>query len=148
MQLRTNHRKHASVLVITIVFCGLIGVVLVAYLSMVSSQQKSSYRSQVWNGCIPMCETGVEEALAHLNYIGTSNFAANGWVFTSGAFRKERSLNDGTVRMAISTNSPPVITVNGVLRSPVQSNYLTRTVQVKTRVNRAFPNAMLAKGGI
>ncbi len=149
MNILRNTRQRASVLVITVVFCGLIGVVLVAYLSMVSGQQKASHRSQVWNTCIPLCEAGVEEAMAHLNYSGTtSNFAINGWVLDAGAYRKQRTLNDGTIKMAINTGNPPVVTVNASLRSPIQSNWLTRSVQVQTKINQRFPYAVLGKGAI
>src|ERR687887_1646187 len=100
MNIRRGTSTKASVLVITVVFCGLIGVVLIAYLGMVSGQQKFSFRSQVWNSCIPLCEAGVEEALAHMNYSGTtSNFAVNGWVLDAGCFRKQRNMNDGTIKI-------------------------------------------------
>src|SRR5438093_11846427 len=39
---RSGTSKNASVLVITVVFCGLIGVVLIAYLSMVRSEEHTS----------------------------------------------------------------------------------------------------------
>lgn len=134
----------------TILFCSLVGVVLVAYLSMVSTQRKLSFRSQVWNQCIPLCEAGVEEAMSHLNYYATlNNFAANGWVLSSGAYRKERMLNGGRLRMAIGTDFPPTITVNGLLPSPLlQTNFLTRNVRVKTKLNRRFQYGILSKGQV
>ena len=136
-------------LVATLIFCVLVGLVLVAYLSMLSSQRKYNFRSQVWNQCIPLCEAGVEEAMAHINYGGTANnFAINGWGLSAGAFRKERSLNGGRVFMAISTDNPPIITVRSTLPAPISSNVLTRTVQVRTIQNRTFPNALLARGSI
>lgn len=138
-----------SVLVIAIIFCALIGLILVAYLSMVKTQHKFTFRAQTWNNCIPMCEAGVEEAMAHINHINTtSNFAINGWVLTGGFYRKERSLNGGTIRMAVDTLVPPTITVTGYLRAPVQSNLLVRAVRVKTRINYKFNYAMLGKGTI
>jgi hypothetical protein len=87
--------------------------------------------------------------MAHLNHINTtSNFAINGWVLNTGYFRKERGLSGGLVRMLIDQGSPPVITVTGYLRAPVQSNLLVRAVRVKTRVNYRFNYAMLGKGTI
>lgn len=138
-----------GVLVTTLVVCVLVGLMLMAYLSMLSNQHKLSQRSQVWNNCIPMCEAGVEEALAHLNHVNTtSNFAINGWVFDNGAYRKERALNGGVNRMSINTNNPPVITVSGTLRPPAQDGSLTRAVRVKTRLNQKFPNGILSKGTV
>src|SRR5688500_8837791 len=106
MNIMRNKSESVGILVATVIFCALVSVVLVAYLSMISSQRKLSFRSQVWNQCIPLCEAGIEEALAHLNYSGTyNNFAINGWVLSGGAYRKERPLNGGRLRMAISTRS-------------------------------------------
>ena len=146
---RGRQGKQGSVLVITVVFCGLVGVILVAYLSMVSSQHKFSHRSQVWNDCIPLCEAGIEEAMSHLNFSGTtSNFAVNGWQLAHGAYRKERTLNGGRLQMAISTENPPVITVRGSLLAPLQSNYIARVLEAQTKINKRFAHGILAKGKI
>src|SRR5688572_556244 len=97
---RSRHSTQAGALIITLIFCSLIAMVLMAYLSMVKYQHSFTHRAQVWNNCIPLCEAGLEEAMAHMNYIGTtSNFAINGWVLHTGAYRKERNLNGGFVRM-------------------------------------------------
>ena len=149
MKIRCQHCVHGTVLVVTVIVCGLVGVVLAAYLAMISSHNTFTHRSEVWNECIPLCEAGVEEAFAHLNYSGTtSNFAINGWTFASGAYLKNRTLNDGYCEMVISSDNPPVITVNGFLRTPLQSGHLTRSVRVQTKINQRFPNALLAKGAI
>jgi hypothetical protein len=50
--------------------------------------------------------------------------------------------------MSISTDIQPVITVQGFLLTPVHSNYLSRTVQVKTKLNHRYPQAIFAKGSI
>ena len=136
-------------LVVTIIFCALVGIVLVAYLSMLRSQHKFTHRSQVWNDCIPLCEAGVEEAMAHLNYSGTlNNFAINGWVLSGNCYRKELNVAGGIVRVAISNDMPPSIFVNGLMRAPVSTNYLTRSVRLRTRMNHRFPYACLSKGTI
>ena len=141
--------ERASMLVITVIFCALVGLVLAAYLWMLQSQRKFTYSSQVWNSCIPLCEAGLEEAMAHINYSGTTtNFAINGWVFSAGAYRKELNLNGGTVRMAIDTSIPPLITVNGFMRAPVQTNQVRRDIRVRTRLNQRFPYAILSKGPV
>src|SRR3982750_4737913 len=120
-------RETAGILVVTLVFCMLVGIMLTAYLSMIKSQHKFTYRSQVWNDCVATCEAGVEEAMAHINYSGTtSNFAINGWTLSGGAYRKQRDINGGFVRMAIDTAIPPTIVVTGFLRAPNITNYLTR----------------------
>ena len=64
MKLRKGKSTEGGVLVVTIVICALVGLMLSAYLSMVSSQHSFTQRSQVWNNVIPMCEAGIEEAMA------------------------------------------------------------------------------------
>jgi hypothetical protein len=147
MKTRRQNSETGGALVITLIICGLIGVMLVAYLSMVSSQHRFSQRSQVWNNCMPLAEAGVEEALAHINYIGTQDkFGTNGWTFSGGFYRKERFLNGGRARIAVDTNMPPTITVTSILSAPVQSASLRRAVQVKTRFNQKFAYGVLGKG--
>ena len=150
MKVQRKTSESGGILVATIIFCVLVGLVLMAYLSMLSSQRRMAFRSQVWNQCIPMCEAGVEEAMAHMNFRGTPapNFAINGWVLSNNAYRKQRALNGGVMEMAISNVSPPIITVRGFLRAPISSSNIVRTVRVQTKVNRMFPNAMLARGSI
>jgi hypothetical protein len=149
MKILNRQTQNGGTLITALIVCGLIGIMLVAYIAMVSSQHKFSQRSQVWNNCIPLCEAGVEEALAHLNHINTTNkFDVNGWTSNSLAFRKTRNWNGSVTRMAISNDSPPTITVMASLKAPVQSGSLTRTIRVKTKINQRFPNGILSKGGI
>src|SRR6185369_16790993 len=136
----TRRSERAGVLIVSIIFCMLVSLMLVAYLSMIKSQHKFSYRSQTWNDAMATCEAGIEEAMAHINYSGTtSNFAINGWAFTGGYYRKQRDINGGFVRMAIDTAIPPTIVVTGFLRAPTQTNFVTRAVQVRTGINQRFP---------
>lgn len=136
-------------LVVTIVISALVGIMLTAYLSMVSSQHSFTQRSQVWNSAIPMCEAGVETALAHLNHINTtSNFAINGWTLQGGIYRKELNLNGGNCRMQIDNSMPPVITVHGRLKEPIGNGQIGRSVRVRTKLNQRFPNGILARGAI
>ena len=136
-------------LVITLIFCALVGLVLAAYLSMLRTQHKFSHRSAVWNDCVPLCEAGIEEALAHLNYSGTANnFAINGWVLSGNLHRKDLFLNGGFVHMAISNDMPPTIYASGFLQAPLQTNHLNRRIQVRTKMNQRFPYAVLSKGGV
>ena len=141
--------RAGSVLVMTIIFCALIGIILTAYLSMIRTQHKFTFRAQAWNNVIPLCEAGVEETMAHINHVNTTtNFAVNKWALIGGQYRKERSLNGGIIRMAVDQSVPPVITVTGYLRAPVQSNLLMRAVRVKTKINYRFPYAILSKGPV
>src|SRR5881397_2833969 len=104
MKLRNQNLKSGGVLVAALIVFIVIGVMLVAYLAMVTYQHRFSQRSQVWNNSIAMCEIGVEEALAHINYQTTSNFLSNGWSSNNFRFRKERFLNGGSMVMIISND--------------------------------------------
>jgi hypothetical protein len=147
MKIRRNQSEAGGVLVVTIIVCMLVGIMLAAYLAMVSGQHNFTQRSQVWNNCIPLCEAGIEEAMAHINHINTtSNFAVNGWSFSSNAYRKNRPLNLGMARMSVDTSMPPVITVVGSLQTPITAGAVSRTVRVKTKINQRFPNGILSKG--
>src|SRR6185503_18409281 len=140
MKLQRHNSTAGGVLVAMLVISVLVGLMLVAYLAMLSSQHKMSQRSQVWNNAIAMCEVGVEEALAHLNYQFTTNFASNGWVSNNFAFRRERSLNGGRVVMLISNDFPPTLVDTGMLNAPLfQTVSIVRKVRVKTRINLQFP---------
>jgi hypothetical protein len=136
-------------LVITIVICALVGIMLSAYLAMISAQFSFTQRSQIWNNCIPLCEAGVEEALAHLNHrLTVSNFAINGWVEDRGIYHKNRPLDQGECLMRIDNSYPPVITVVGKIPAPLGQGTISRAVRVRTRLNQRFPTAILARGGI
>src|SRR5688572_13477736 len=149
MKLRKGHANQGGVLVVTIVICALVGLMLTAYLGMVSSQHSFTQRSQVWNNAIPMCEAGIEEAMAHINHINTtSNFAINGWRLDGGRYRKERYLNRGECRMDIDNNMPPIITVQGLLKEPIGDRNVSRWVRVQTKINYRFPNGILARGTV
>src|SRR5688572_13864868 len=149
MKLRSENTCQGGMLVITIVICGLVGMMLSAYLSMVATQMSFTQRSQIWNNCIPLCEAGVEEALAHLNHQHTvSNFAINGWVEDRGIYHKNRPFDPGECLMRIDDSYPPVITVVGKIPAPLGNGTVARTVRVRTRLNERFPTAILARDAI
>ena len=64
---RVRGMTYATVVVSMIV----IGTLLAAYLKLVSVQNQLVARSQTWNRSVPVLESGVEEAIAHLNKNGS-----------------------------------------------------------------------------
>jgi hypothetical protein len=145
MKIRISNSQKGSILVLCLVISGLIGVILLSMMSMVSSDRAIIARGQSWNSAIPMSEAGVEDAMAHLNYSGTTNLASDGWSLSGTNYVKSFSFTDGFYSASISTALPPVIVSAGYVRAPVLTNYIGRTVQVKTRLNGKFPKALLAK---
>src|SRR5437763_7727882 len=68
MRIKINQTKNqGSVLLVTLCTAWVIGIALVSYLTLVANQNRTTYHSQSWSGCIPVLEAGIEEALTQLN---------------------------------------------------------------------------------
>lgn len=92
-----------------------VGLMLTAYLKMISVQNQFSMRSQAWNRSVPVLEAGVEEAIAHLNKNASPdsggtfnlNLAADGWAATSdGGWFKFSQLGDDYYYTKITQFAP------------------------------------------
>lgn len=147
--MKIHIRQEQGVIVPVVLFVGaIIGVVLAAYLSLVSAQNRSVARSQTWNSCIPVLEGGIEEALTHLYETKGTNLISNGWYpYSSGCF-KWRSIGDGTALVIISNGVTPVIYSTAYVRSPLANDLIHRTVRVETRRDGLFAKGLVAKGQI
>ncbi len=78
-------------LVVTLIVALVLGLALVAYMSLLSSNQQAAAREEAWNGAIPLAEAGVEEALAHLNKNYPTNLTHAGWTAAlGGTFERDR----------------------------------------------------------
>ncbi len=144
----SRSQEQGSVLVSALIILGLIGLTLIATMDMVSSQRTVIARAQTWNSAIPMCEAGIEDALAHINYSGTTNLGSDGWTYTGTNYWRSNNFSGGYYTVAIATSVPPVIVCQGFVLPAIDTNYITRTVQVNTRQNGLFPDALLAKTSI
>lgn len=133
------NRPHPSVsirgntLITTLIVTGTIGVILVGYLGMISSQYRSTMRSQVWNSTMPIVEAGIEEGLAHLNRNCLSNNingaafdpTADGWTTAAtDVYTKSRDLGGGAAYQVYIDFSgihraAPIITAHGYLPPPL-----------------------------
>ena len=114
MRIKTSQSKNqGSVLLVTLCTAWVIGIALVSYLTLVANQNRTTYHSQSWSGCIPVLEAGIEEALTQLNYNngeGVTNAASHGWtLMTNGCYYKSQSVGpdtDGTYyEVTINPNS-------------------------------------------
>src|SRR5881394_1633405 len=119
--------RAGHILVATLVIAAVLGVAVVAYLNVIHTQNNLTVRSQVWNSCMPVVEAGIEEALAHMNSSGQTNWGkVNGWSWDSSknAFVKTRPIGNGSFTCTIATNNGPnpVITSTGSLPAPVTVN--------------------------
>jgi hypothetical protein len=64
---RKQSQQIASVLMVTLLFCVIIGTTLASYLLMAQNQNLTVMRSQNWNTTLSVTEAGVEDALQMLN---------------------------------------------------------------------------------
>ena len=132
MRIRTNQTKNqGSVLLVTLCTAWVIGIALVSYLTLVANQNRTTYHSQSWSGCIPVLEAGIEEALTQLNYNngeGVTNAASHGWtLMTNGYYYKSQIVGpatDGTYYEvtidpnAAGTPATPIIISQGYVPAP------------------------------
>ncbi len=167
-----------STLLMTVFATGIIGFLLIAYMTFVQGQHTATARSQSWNATIPVIEAGIEEALAHLNVNGltSGSLAVDGWTLASGVYSQTRTIGDGTYTVRISnwtsggSNSAPIIESYGYMALPinvasasrplfataggvagdvvVQTSYLKRGVRVATQRQATFARGMVAKDSI
>src|SRR5260370_42383812 len=108
MGLEVKRLVSGHILVATLVVAGVLGMALAAYLNVLHTQNNLTVRSQVWNACMPVGEAGIEEALAHINSTGRTNWASNSWGKDSAnTFSKTNSIRSGTFACTISTNATP-----------------------------------------
>ncbi len=132
MRIKTSQSKNqGSVLLVTLCTAWVIGIALVSYLTLVANQNRTTYHSQSWSGCIPVLEAGIEEALTQLNYNngeGVTNAASHGWtLMTNGYYFKSQIVGpatDGTyyeVTIDPNTNgtpATPIIISQGYVPAP------------------------------
>src|SRR6185503_6685 len=84
---------NGSALAVTMVICGILGLLMGSYLLMVQTQNHSVVRAQGWNSALVVAEAGVEEALAHLNSgLATNALAVNSWTAMPGGVVKTNFL--------------------------------------------------------
>src|ERR1051325_707225 len=143
MQLNCS-RERGSILMIALIICGVTGFSILSYLTMIQSQNFVVARSQNWNSALAMAEAGIEEAMAHLNYGGTTNLAGDGWSTDGTNYWRQRTFGDGYYLTTISNVAAPVVVSRGAVLAPLTNSYITRTVQITTRGSGRFPRSLLA----
>ncbi|MEO6181974.1 MAG: hypothetical protein ABIP71_02480, partial [Verrucomicrobiota bacterium] len=127
-------KESGSVLMITMVIIGVIGIALASYLSLAGAQNKSVVRSQTWNASIPIVEAGIEEAIVHLNKNCLAsditqtvpNWVADGWTAVADGYELTRTNGTTWYKVIIvttgsySTNNPAIVS-EGYVPAPLSS---------------------------
>jgi hypothetical protein len=149
MKIVSHRTPGGSALLIVLITTAIIGLGLASYLALISQQNVSVMRSQSWNAAMPLLESGVEEALTHVNVNAITNLGVDGWTLAGSLYSRERQMDPGYYVVGISNVNPPVVYASGYVRSPTSTNYLPpRTVMVRTRRDAMFGRGMVAKGTI
>ena len=141
-----------SVLIVTLITCGVIATVLASYLLLLSSRYNLTARSMAWNATMPVLEAGIEEAMTHLQY-DTNSPGANGW--EAGTYggqtvnTKTRHFAGGSyalVNIADAGSDNPTIYSSGFAPAPLGQGYISRTVKVTATRPKRFSAAIAANG--
>src|SRR5205823_1568297 len=130
MNIKTNRRPLASVLMLTLLMAVVVSTALASYLAFVSNQNMSIARSMSWNAAMAIAESGVEEALTQVNLCGYTNYVnenANLWELgTDLWYHKTRSFSDGSYySVSIHPVDPPVIVSTGFVVAPMSTPTFT-----------------------
>jgi hypothetical protein len=141
MKIRPGKSEQGNILLICLLITTGVGVVLYSYLSLGSSHENFTARSQAWNMALPVAEAGIEEALAHINYTHAKNMDACGWTKKHGDYLKTRTLTTESYYSAAIEGNAKKITVTGYVRAPGRTNYIGRTITA----NVAATNAIFTK---
>jgi len=147
MIIRPKQTRSGSVLVITLLICAILGITIISYLDLTSSQNRAVMRSQQWNSVVPIMEAGVEEALSQLR-LNTNDLSANGWTPGNNTFTKTRFFGAGRFTVAISNVNPPVIYSTGYLKIPMSTGDLSRVLRVTTTNSYLFARGLVARGDV
>jgi hypothetical protein len=133
MNLKISRRKNerGSTLVVALGIALVTAGSLIVHLRLTMNQNQLITRSQVWNGCMPMLEAGIEDALNHCSRNNT-NMVSNGWTLSGGRYRATNSLGEGYYEVSISTNTPYDVISTGFLPMPGSSTHVSRSVRVTT----------------
>jgi len=166
------NQKGGFALMLTILIAGLVGFLLLAYLSMLTGQNQAVMRSQAWNSAMPMVEAGLEDAMTQLNTHGSTDLGSDGWTLSGGVYWMNRVMGDSAYYVTITNwvpgalNLNPIIESKGYVPMPVQvasaqnwmfasvsvpdatRNYIGRGVRATTTKDYLFTKAMVAKGQI
>ncbi len=87
-------RQAGSVLVVTLLISMIIGITLAAFMDLSSAQHRAVIRSGVWNSCIPIAESGLEEALTHV-FLNSTNLESQGWTKTTSRIDSRLNVTGG-----------------------------------------------------
>ncbi len=155
LNLPSHQSRRGNVLLITMIFCVVAGIVLASLLGLIQTRAAHTMRSQAWNSVIPVLEAGIEEALTHFT-CDSNSLTANSWLnLSAGVYRKSwTNFSDGSYYITTLSNATaaPIIISQGFVPAPLGRGWISRTVQVTTAApgttNSLFTKAILSRSTI
>ncbi len=102
--LSSQARSRGSALTVVLVILPILIAIVVVASTSAQQGNRASMRSQRWNMLVPAAESGVEEALTHLNVHGLTNLVCDGWTRngTTTIYTRQRTIGDYTYLAVIS----------------------------------------------
>lgn len=151
--LRRQARPAGSVLVITLVLTGILGLTLAGYLHRVRTQNLLVAQSQAWNTALALAEAGIEEGMAQINVAFGTNYLPSiqtNWSNGGGYYGpRAGTLPSGSYSViVIPTNPGPTLIATGYAEVPLLGKPVIRVVQVTTTTLSAFGVGMAAQRDI
>lgn len=146
--------ERGSVLALTLVTAGILGLTLSGYLYLVRSQNLLVAQSQAWNAAMALAEAGVEDAMAQINVTFGTNYISSinaNWGAANGGLYGPRSntLTNGSYSVIVIPGSPgPTIISTGTVHVPIMSKPVVRVVRVTTTTSTGFGKAISAQQNI
>ncbi len=149
----TRSKERGGVLVATIIISMVIGITLIAFLTLSQFHYKMVHRSLAWNSALPVAEAGLEEALAHLNSVGQDgDREVNGWskITVNGVtkYRMERSLAGNRYVVDIADGTAPNIVATGYYKTPGNHVEVSRSIEAGSVYMGGLFKGLIAKEGI
>src|SRR6266576_447343 len=140
MNYDSRQKRSGSVLFITLIVAGILGLTLGSYLYWVRTQNLMVAESQAWNAALAVAEAGIEEGMAHLNSTFGTNIdrSSDGWTDNGGYYGPvgrtvfRGSETNGSYSAIISVDYLPRVTATGYTIVPAISQPIARVVQVET----------------
>jgi hypothetical protein len=136
-----------SVLLVSLMVSGILGVTLASYLLVARSQHVGAVYSQSWHQALTLAEAGVEEALAKMNGDGISTSTTSGGGGTPSSDPIRRRLGSGIYEFNISAGpgSGATIYATGYVTIPRIATTVTRRIMVTTTNGSLFTTAVGAR---
>lgn len=153
--------ERGSLLIVSMIFCAIIGISIVSYINLGQTSQKISNRALYNNGAINLAETGMEEAMYSINQmVANSTYTWPGWTVVNSGTDAQRKWTGyafdqnatGTVRVYVEhydgTLAPTIIARSTVTLGGSASAPIEKWIKVTLAMTSKFANGLVAKNSI